>query len=306
MQKLERVYLCGLGAVGGSYAAMFERWKPSSIRVLADQQRVERYRENRIFVNRTPVNFSFLCPGETAPAADLILIAVKRNQLDEAIEVVRPFVGDGSVILSLLNGVDSEDRIAAHFGAEKVLHSFVVGTDATKEGNKIVYSKLGTIVFGERGATDSSDRVRGICRLFEDIGIPYRVPLDIIRELWWKFMMNVGINQTSAVLHAPYGVYQRSSEARELMRLACGEVVDLAERLHIGLRREDIEEYFAIIQELSPEGKTSMLQDIERGRETEVEAFAGTVIRLGRAHNVSTPVNQMLYLMIKVLEQQTR
>lgn len=116
-------------------------------------------------------------------------------------------------------------------------------------------------------------------------------------------MMNVGINQTSAILKAPYGVFQKIGEARELMAMACREVLDLSQKAAIGLQESDIQSYFKIVNTLSPEGKTSMLQDVEAGRKTEVEIFAGTVIELGLQYGVETPVNQILYRMIRTLEQ---
>lgn len=116
-------------------------------------------------------------------------------------------------------------------------------------------------------------------------------------------MMNVGINQTSAILKAPYGVFQKITEARELMESACREVLRVSEKAGISLSEEDIARYFEIIASLSPEGKTSMLQDVEAGRKTEVEIFAGTVIELGRRYGVETPINRVLFQMIRTLEQ---
>ena len=115
--------------------------------------------------------------------------------------------------------------------------------------------------------------------------------------------MNVGINQTSAILRAPYGVYQKQKEARELMQMACREVVQISEQAGIGLTEESIGRYFGIVNNLSPEGKTSMLQDVEAGRRTEVEIFAGTVIEMGRKYGIPTPVNDVLYHMLHIIEQ---
>jgi 2-dehydropantoate 2-reductase len=303
MQEIKKIYLCGLGAVGCSYASVLERWRPGCVGIIADQERIERYSRDGVTVNGTVVPFSYIRPDEKRSPADLILIAVKRGQLLEAVTGIRNFVCARTVILSLLNGVDSEEVIGQEYGNEKLLYSFVVGTDASREGSEIRYSKLGTIVFGERINLTHSDRVTAVRELFDLSGIPYRIPENMIRELWWKFMMNVGINQTSAVMRVPYRIYQTTEEARQAMRLACMEVVRLSEKLDIGLTEKDVEEYFAIVNGLMPEGKTSMLQDVEACRKTEVEAFAGTVIDLGRRHGVPTPINNMLYAMIRAMER---
>ena len=116
-------------------------------------------------------------------------------------------------------------------------------------------------------------------------------------------MMNVGINQTSAILRAPYGVYQKTGEARELMLQAAREVIPISRKEGINLTEEDLTRIPGIIDEMAPDGKTSMLQDVEAGRKTEVELFSGTVIELGKKHGIPTPVNEVLYRMIRVIEQ---
>jgi 2-dehydropantoate 2-reductase len=124
----------------------------------------------------------------------------------------------------------------------------------------------------------------------------------MIRTLWWKFMINVGLNQASAVLHAPYSVFQRSQEARELMESAMREVMTIAKAAKIHLSEQDIEDWYSFMSGLSPQGKTSMVQDIEAGRKTEAGMFAGKVIELGKTYGIPTPVNQTLFRIIKVME----
>ena len=93
-------------------------------------------------------------------------------------------------------------------------------------------------------------------------------------------MINVGINQGSAVLRAPYGLFQRSEYARELMVDAMREVLALSELEQTGLGESDIDAWLDTLRGLNPEGKTSMVQDVEAGRPTEVDLFAGTVLEI--------------------------
>ncbi len=116
-------------------------------------------------------------------------------------------------------------------------------------------------------------------------------------------MINVGINQTSAVLKAPYGVFQKLPVAYEWVEAAMYEVVVLSEKAGVFLTEEDVKKFWPILNHLSPEGKTSMLQDIEAGRKTEVDYFAGKVCELGKKYQVPTPVNDQLYKMIHIIEE---
>ncbi len=138
---------------------------------------------------------------------------------------------------------------------------------------------------------------------FDRAGIVYETPEDMIRMMWWKFMINVGVNQASAVMRAPLGVFQKSPEAQGLMESLMKEVIALTDVMDINLTNRDIEEWYTFLNVLSPQGKTSMLQDIEAGRKTEVEIFGEKVVELGKTHGVTTPVNQTVLQIIRVIEQ---
>ena len=115
-------------------------------------------------------------------------------------------------------------------------------------------------------------------------------------------MVNVGVNQASAVLRAPYGTFQTQPDAQALMEALMMEVVSLAEASGVSLNRQDVLDWYPVMNRLSPQGKTSMLQDIEACRQTELDLFAGKVIELGKAHGILTPVNQTVHQIIRVLE----
>lgn len=121
--------------------------------------------------------------------------------------------------------------------------------------------------------------------------------------MWWKFMINVGINQASAVLRAPYRVFQQSKDAQQLKESLMEEVIALAQAKGVNLTRKDIDDWYPILDTVAPEGKTSMLQDMESGRKTEVEIFAGTAVRMGAELGIPTPVNRAMLHIIRVLEQ---
>lgn len=299
---IRRVYLSGLGAIGSLYASKIFEVDPHHIAVIADQARIERYQKTSVQVNGETYSFEYVLPEGPAEPADLILIAVKQHHLKESIGAIRRFVGAETVVISLLNGITSEGMIGEVYGADKLLYAFVVGTDATRIGTNTKYSNVGKIVFGEKNNQILSPRVRAVMEFFEGHNIPYLVPEDMERELWWKFMLNVGINQTSAILRADYGVFQRVEEAQQLMASACREVIQIAEQEGINLTESDIDRAIQIVKTLAPEGKTSMCQDVEAGRKTEVEIFAGTVIELGQKHGISTPVNEVLWRMLKTIE----
>ena len=302
MKKINKVYISGLGAIGGAYGSRIFDAEPECLTVIADSERVARYKEKGISINNKIYPFNYITPEAGGDKADLIIIAVKHHQLDQSIKDIMKYVGDETVILSLLNGIVSEAVIAEKYGMDKILHSFAVGTDAVRAGTEINFGNIGRIVFGAKD-NSGKDKEMAVQEFFDRVSIPYNIPEDIIRELWWKFMMNVGINQVSAILKADYGVFQSIAEARELLESASLEVVAIAEKAGVAISRDDISKYMTIINTLSPSGKTSMLQDVEAHRKTEVDIFSRTVMELGKACGVETPVNNMLFRMIRTLEQ---
>jgi 2-dehydropantoate 2-reductase len=302
MKEIKKVYLSGLGAIGCAYGSRIFDTDPECITVIADSERIKRYTGNGIVINGKRYPFKYINPETGGEKADLIIIAVKHHQLSQSIRDIEKYVSDDTIIIALLNGIVSEEIISKRYGMDKILHSFAVGTDTVREGTNIKFSAIGRIVFGSKDESGAS-KVQAVKNFFERTGIPYSIPEDIIRELWWKFMMNVGINQVSAILRADYGVFQKTAEARELMESASLEVISIAEKKGVNISRDDILKYMTIINTLSPGGKTSMLQDIEARRKTEVEIFSGTVIEMGKECGVDTPVNNILFRMIRTLEQ---
>lgn len=300
VSSISTVHLIGLGAVGSAYASLLYNMDKHCIKVVLDEDRLSRYQQGTR-INGTRYYFDLTVPKAGDQQAELIIIAVKGHHLRRAIEIITPLVGENTIILSLLNGITSEDDLSQVFGREKVLHGFVVGTDAGRDNGEVHFTTPGKIVFGEY-YPEVSGKSAPVAELFSKAGVAYTLAQDIRKEMWWKFMMNVGVNQTSAVLRATYGDYQNIPEARELMASACREVLHLAHKEGINLSESDIDEYLRIFSTLSPQGKTSMLQDVEAGRKTEVESFALAVMNLGKKHGIPTPVNQTLYYMIRVIE----
>jgi 2-dehydropantoate 2-reductase len=303
MQEIRRVAILGAGAMGAFFAAKYFDTPSFSTVLVAGGERAERLTRDGLVVNGKAYHIPVVHPGEATSSADLIIVAVKDHHLPEAVHDLKNVVGDGTTILSVMNGLDSEETLGAVYGPDKVLYAVSVGIDALRQGNRVSYTTPGKHYFGEASNVPVSERVRRVQVVFEGAGIRYETPPDMLRVLWWKFMVNVGMNPPSAVLRAPYGVFQASPEARALMEALMREVIALAQAEGVNLTEQDIADWYPVLQTLSPQGKTSTLQDIEAGRKTEIEMFAGKVVELGQKHGIPTPVNETMLRMIHVLEQ---
>lgn len=151
-------------------------------------------------------------PKECGEPADLVIIAVKGYGLDQAIEDIRNQVGENTVILSVLNGVDSEQRVIEAYGEDKVLYSYMRVSVVMKDGCTSYDPALGNIHFGEKLNEEGAytDRVLAVKEVFDRCGITNIIDPDMIKGIWFKFMCNVGENLTCALLGIPLGCSERA------------------------------------------------------------------------------------------------
>lgn len=306
MKSIEKVSLIGLGALGSAnLAKISESVAMENLRVVASGERAERYRKNGVCVNGKTYLFPIFEPQDIVEPADLLIFAVKNHHLPKAIEEAANHVGENTMIISFLNGISSEKEISNAFGAEKVLYSYVMRTDATRIGDSTNYANLGFVPFGEVQNIPGqyTERVLALEEFFKKTGIKYNIPENMIRELWLKFMLNVGANQVTAILRCAYGAIRESKAVRGLLTEAMREAVAVAKAEKIDLDESDITKCIEILSSLTPTGKTSMLQDVEARRKTEVEAFGGTVCSLAKKHGIAVPINEAMVKFITALEE---
>lgn len=306
MTEIKRVVIWGAGAMGALYAQKLYEYDQDCIYLLANGGRYENLVNNGLTVNGTTFYPKVVRPGEKTRPFDLVIVALKHHHLIKSVSELKRAVADETIIMSVMNGIDSEHILGDAYGHEKVLPTVAVGMDALREKGRVTYANEGRLIFGNSENSQADERIEKVKRLFEAAKIAHEVSVDMIRPMWWKLMVNVGVNQTSAVLRAPFGIFQHSKSARSLMQMAMTEVVAIAKALKINLDEKDLEEWSRILKKLSPDGKTSMLQDVEAGRKTEVEIFAGKIKELGEKLGQPTPVNDTLFAIIKAYEEMLR
>lgn len=302
---ITRVAVIGAGALGAVYANIFHQ-AGIATRLVAKGERYERLNRDGVYINDTLYRVPVLNAEETDPGftADLVIVATKYHQLATALPDVADIVGPDTLFISLLNGLTSEEIIGEMYGRENVLLSIAMNLDARREGNRIFHTQPPLLVFGEVNNIKPSQNVETVQALLDKVGISYQTPEDMNRTLWWKFMVNVGMNQSSAVTGATFGLYKTEPQLRWLKEALMREVIAVAKAEGVDLRDEDATAFYATLDTIAEDGKTSMLQDIEASRKTEVEMFAPVVMALGKKHGIPTPVNQTIFSVICTLEEQ--
>lgn len=298
MDEIKKILIVGLGAIGGVCAAKIFSSSRHVLRILVDEKRLAKYKKEKTFVNGVLYNFEYVLPSEKF-SPDLIIIATKCNDLKEVLKSVKNFVGEETIILSLLNGISSEEQIKKVYKKSKTLFSFYIGHAVKREGRKITYDGCEKIVFGEKSNKTVSKEVSKVHEFFNSVNIKHEIPTDMEREYWKKFLLNVGVNQASAVFKADYGKIQSTPKIYEFMKNLMAEVQAIAAAKQISNPQTLAQEGLECFAVQPRDAKTSMLQDIEAGRKTEVEFFVGEVVRLGKKYQTETPFNQNALKTIK-------
>lgn len=305
-RKINKIAIVGMGALGIMYGDFFSNAKTDAeVSFLVDDKRAKRYAGRTVLCNGRECSFQIESGTEPEQAADLLIFAVKATALEEAIRTAGAYVGENTVILSVLNGISSEEIIGDALGHEHMLYCVAQGMDAVKLGNELTYAHMGQLYLGyPKDEPEKEVMLRAVTELFDSISFPYTVEEDIMRRLWCKWMLNVGVNQVVMVTEGNYGTVQRPGEARDMMMAAMREVILLAECAGVSVTDEDLDGYMKLTDTLNPEGMPSMRQDGIEKRASEVELFAGTVIRKAEQYGIDVPVNRKLYRSVKEMEAQ--
>ncbi|MDR0849281.1 MAG: 2-dehydropantoate 2-reductase [Propionibacteriaceae bacterium] len=295
---MAKLGIMGLGALGAAHlATVLDHDAHADVAVIASGSRAERLRKDGVVVNGKLYSVRILEPGE---GVEVILLAVKNTVLSEAIADLAPFVTPGVAIVSLLNGVSSERELRAAFPQAFVPLAYSIRSNAGRDSRGFRYYSVGVDTFGD-GPADELSRIDAV---LTEVGLPHEVSPDIQVGQWQKFVLNVGINQASALLCAKYYPFQQEgTQARNLLVGLAREGLAVAQAHGVGLTDANFTEILRIIDSLDPAGYTSMSQDAMYHNPMETASFAGEVSRLGRLYGVPTPLNDAAGLVLGALEE---
>ena len=289
--------IVGMGALGLMYGDHIQKAKGyGSVSFLVDNERMSRYKDAAFSVNGEPVNFP-LVEADTATTFDLVIEATKYLGLRSAMEVMEKAVGEHTVIVSVLNGISSEEILAEKYNPSNIIPCVALGMDAMRDGYSLNYCNEGSLRIGITSDAQSP-ALDALVQYFESIQLPHFVEPDIMHAMWGKFLLNVGINQTCMVHDTTYSGALTDPFAKQDLYDAMHEVIAVAAAENINLTEEDFNHYIEIVKKLNPEGYPSMRQDALAHRRSEVDMFAGTVLKLAAKHQIPVPVNEKYYKII--------
>ena len=304
MNERISVAIVGPGAMGGLFGALLAE---SGVEVRLVGRRPEQaaaindhgLRIERAGVVRSVQAPAFIDPGEAGPA-DLVLIFVKSGQTRAAAESAGRIVAPGGAVLTLQNGLGNAEIIAEVVGQATILAGTTAQGTTVLGPGQVRHAGVGPTVLGPWQSDDmaSADRVRD---LFERAGIPTETVRDVATVLWNKLIVNVGINAVTALTGVRNGQLLDLASTRDLCRAAVEEAVAVARAVGIAVREDALEHVFQVA-EATAGNRSSMGQDVDRRKPTEIGAINGVIVREGSKFSIPTPVNQTLTALVETLE----
>ncbi len=244
-------------------------------------------------------------PAQAGPV-EVVLLGVKTWQVEEAAKRMGPMLGPGTFVVPLQNGVDAAGQLAGVLGNERVVGGLCATFSWVAALGRIrSLGQVHSVRFGEldRRPSPRTERLLGA---FEHAGIRATIPPDIHVSLWEKFLFVVPFGGVGAVTRVPIGITRTLPETRRMLWSAMQEIHATGRARGVAMPDNAVEKGMGFLDSLDPAGTTSLQRDVTEGRPSELEAWNGAVVRLGREAGVPTPTHEFLYASLLPLEKRAR
>jgi 2-dehydropantoate 2-reductase len=297
----------GAGAVGGYFGGMFAR-AGAPIVFIGRQHFADAVNSTGLILDKSEGQERIRARATVEMSAvrdcSLILLSVKANDTLVTATRMAPFVRPDAMVVCLQNGVDNADQVRAAANVTAVPAVVYVAVSVPESG-RVKHLARGDLIIGP-----PSEQTRELANLYIRAAIPCRVSENIKGELWLKLLRNCALNAISALGHVRYGQIIQSEEARKLMEQIVDEVLAVARAAGIVLPGvDDRESGMAAAMELATQmadAFSSTAQDLDRGRQTEIDALNGFIARRGAELGIPVPANHALSALVKLAEQKDR
>jgi len=296
----------GAGAIGSLIGGFLAR-SGFDVTLIGRKKHVEAIRKNGLTIKGVSGNFRMNVKSTARVDSlndvfDLVILTVKAYDTKKAVAECKPLFGYGTILLCLQNGLGVEDEASGIVAKERVLRGITNNGAQLEKPSVVLHTGVGETVLGKPNKDGSSDAER-VAGIFDEAGLKVKVASNIHGAVWVKALVNVGINPFGALTKMRNGELLTTVELKNLMAETVMEGVRVAGRLGVKLDEADPVSVMFRTAEATAENRNSMLQDIERGKRTEIDYINGAIARLGFKVGVQTPLNSLLTYLIKGLEK---
>ncbi len=305
-----RIAIFGPGGAGGYFGARLAR-AGEEVVFIARGEHLRAMRKEGLRVDSVDGDFVVRPrdatddPAQAGPV-DVVIVGVKTWQIPEAARAMRPLVGPGTFVVPLQNGVETPERLADVLGPAHVVGGVAKVFSYVAEPGRLRH--LGGPAEITLGELDNrrTGRLQRLRDILARAGLGATIAEDVRVALWEKFLFIVPIGGLGAVTRAPVGVVRTVPETRLLLEQGMREIFDVARARRIPLTADATARTLALVDALRPDATRSMQRDIAAGRPSELDAWSGAVVRLGRHAGVPTPLHDFVYGCLLPAERRAR
>lgn len=301
----------GTGGVGGYFGGKLAQ-AGKDVTFIARGKHLDAIRESGLRVDSLSGDF-VVYPAKATDAppsigvVDVIILATKAWQLDDAITQMNPLVGVNTFILPLLNGIEHMERLVNAFGREHVIGGLCRISAIIADAGHIKHVGIDPyIAYGELSGL-KSERISALHSVFKNIsGITAEARENIELAMWEKYLLICALSGVGAVTRTPVGMFRSIPESRAMFRRVLEEVALVANSRGVSLTEKSVQSVMDRIDNTQPDMMASMQKDIIEGRPSELESQIGAIVRMARAADVSVPTNEFIYASLLPQEKKAR
>ena len=303
--NFNKISIVGTGAIGGSFGGFLSNAGYEVTFIERNENIINEIKKNGLSISGVKEihlnDVNIVPPGSITQKQDLILFAVKAYSLEDAVQSTLPIIGENTYVVSLQNGLGIGEVISKYINKEQIIEG-VVWFPATmvKPGHIMLLTFYEQTILGGR-FYESQEYAKKLALLLTSAGIPTKAVDNISLEIWRKAIPIIAGNSINAITRTKLGVISEIPELKESLFAVAKESLKIARAEGIEINKEDLRRSMLALEKGS-EHKTSMLLDIINKRKTEVDFLNGKIIELGKKHNIETPLNNLLYSLIRALE----
>ncbi|WP_027416840.1 ketopantoate reductase family protein [Aneurinibacillus terranovensis] len=304
-----RFLIVGAGAIGGYFGGRLVR-KGEDVTFLVRAKKRRELDEKGLRIHSIHGDFAApvhsISNGEKAGDFDVIIIAVKAYHLAQVLDDIRPFVGESTIILPLLNGYRHFLQLQRVFGKDKILGGLCfIETTLNTEGEIVQSSVRHDLVFGEWDGT-KSERVLSILGHMENAGFHVILSEHIQQDIWHKYIFIASMSGITSLMGAPVGSILDNAAGKQVYKKLISEVASIAKKIGAPTV-EDIEKRtMETTEALSPSMKSSMQRDVEKKLPVEADHLHGALLELAGEDEDKAekyPVLSTVYSRLKIYER---
>ncbi len=304
---MQQIMIVGAGAVGGFFGAHLAKGNPN-VSFLLRPRTLQAVKERGLILRSANGTLTVRPPVASDPRElvrpDLIILAVKAYDLDEAMDQLEPVLTEKTIILTLQNGVDVEDRIHARLQRDCVVGGVAFIYSKIIEPGVIEHYKRGSVAIGEMMGY-KSERLGMIADLFKQAGIQCQISDDIRRSKWEKMCWNCVFNPITVLINDRVAKALDHPEMMGVIRQIVGEVAAVSATLKVPLAPDMAEKTVQVTQAIR-DIHTSMYDDWKAGRPTEIDSLNGYIVQKGRELGIPTPVNEAMTALVKAITEREK